>query len=272
MMDRRTSLYHLGGYFLGLACCGCRSAPMTGRRQLMLTPEKTEIALGLEAYQQVTQETPLSTNAQRIGVVERVGKKIAAVARRADYQWEFRLLDTPEQNAFALPGGKVAIHEGLLPVCQNEAGLAVVMSHEVAHALARHGGERMSQQYAVHGVQQAVGVVFAKAEQAQRDRILQVYGAASKYGVILPYSRKQESEADHIGLMLMAEAGYDPEEAPRFWQRFASVKDAQNQPPEFMSTHPSDQRRAENLLALLPEAQQLYQQAPLRMGLGSQLT
>jgi predicted Zn-dependent protease len=266
-IDRRTALQLLGVTCGGIALCGCRTAPITGRKQLLLLPEENEITLGLSAYQEVVAGEPASANPQYVAMVDRVGKRIAKVAGRPDYQWEFRVLASEQMNAFCLPGGKVAVYEGILPVCANEAGLAVVMSHEVAHALARHGGERMSQSYAVDGVKQAVSYVLQNQEAQKREMILKAYGVASEYGVILPYSRKHESEADHMGLMLMAQAGYDPAEAPRFWQRFGSMN-AGATPPEFLSTHPSDDRRASDLLALLPESRGLYEQAAQKHALG----
>lgn len=269
-MDRRHWLTQCGWLSFGIAMCGCRSAPVTGRRQLMLMPENSEQQLGLQAYEESTGNVARSQNQRAADMVQRVGQRIADVSGRNDYQWEFRLLATDEQNAFCLPGGKVAVHEGILPVCVNEAGLAVVMSHEVAHALARHGGERMSQGYAVDGVQKVVQYAMQGQSETRRDTLLKAYGVASKYGVILPYSRQQESEADQIGLTLMARAGYDPEEAPRFWQRFAGDGTKQQQ-PEFMSTHPTDVHRAAALQQLLPGAQTLYGESPQHYGLGEPL-
>ena len=256
---------------LGLGCCGCRTAPETNRRQLILMPETTEISLGQQSYEQATANVPRSQNAQVIQQVEQVGQRIAQAAGRPDYQWEFRVLATPEQNAFALPGGKVAVHEGILPICLNEAGLAVVISHEVAHALARHGGERMSQGMAVNTVQQVGQYVLQGQPQRRQDRFLTAYGVVTKYGVVLPYSRRQESEADHIGVMLMARAGYNPEEAPRFWLRFAAAAQAAAAPPEFLSTHPASENRASDLQQLLPEARVLYAKAPTQIDLGNSL-
>jgi predicted Zn-dependent protease len=161
------------------------------------------------------------------------------------------------------------VHDGILPVCQDEAGLAVVMSHEIAHALARHGGERMSQGMAVDGMRNVVDLVTTAKFPNRKEAVLKAYGVASEVGVILPYSRKQEAEADHIGLMLMAQAGYDPLAAPEFWSRFGALKDSST--PEFLSTHPSDARRAEKLRSLVPPAQSLYQQAPQKFGLGERL-
>ncbi|MFO0821357.1 MAG: M48 family metallopeptidase [Pirellulales bacterium] len=253
-----------------LAGLGCRSAPITGRKQMLLLPEDKEVALGATAYQETVAKEQLSTNAQYNEMVQRVGQRIAAVSDRKDYQWEFKVIASPQQNAFCLPGGKVAVHEGILPICESEAGLAVVMSHEIAHALARHGGERISQGYAVEAAKQAMSYVTQTQDQQRQEMIMKAYGAASQYGVILPYSRKHESEADHIGLMLMSKAGYDPAEAPRFWQRFGAANAGQ-QPMEFFSTHPSDANRAANLMGLLPEAQQLYALAPEKLGRGEML-
>lgn len=267
-LSRRQYLLHatLG---TGLCCCGCKTTPVTNRRQLMLVPENSEIELGLQSYEEVTGNVARSQNVALVEQVNRVGKRIAAVANRPDYDWEFRVLATPEQNAFALPGGKVAVHEGILPICLTEGGLAVVMSHEIGHALARHGGERMSQGMAVNSVKQVGQYVLQGQPQSRQDQLLAAYGVVSKYGVVLPYSRKQESEADHIGLMLMAKAGYDPEEAPRFWIRFADANPATT--PEFLSTHPASESRAVTLNNLLPEAKELYGQTATRIGLGETL-
>lgn len=250
---------------------GCRTAPITGRRQMLAISEPTEIQMGLEGYQEVIRTSAPSTNQQASELVTRVGQRIAAVSGRPDYQWEFRLLASPEPNAFCLPGGKVAVYEGILPICQNEAGLAVVMSHEIGHALARHGGERMSQRYVLDGVQSTVSYVTQGQWPQQHAALMKAYGLGTQYGIVLPYSRAHESEADHIGLMLMAKAGYDPTEAPKFWRRFAQGHAGQ-QPPEFMSTHPNDENRAQALSQLLPQAVSIYQSTPTKFGTGDPLT
>ncbi|WP_425617160.1 M48 family metallopeptidase [Anatilimnocola sp. NA78] len=251
--------------FLGLL--GCKSAPLTGRKQMLLMPESQEVSMGLTAFNDVTEKEPPSGHQPYVELVEKVGQRIAAVANKPDYKWEFKVIESDQQNAFCLPGGKVAVYEGIIPVCATEAGLAVVMSHEIAHALARHGGERMSQNMAVDGVKQAVSYVMQNQDQTRKDIVLQAYGVSSQYGVLLPYSRKHESEADHIGVMLLAKAGYDPREAPRFWTRFGEAKQGQQQ-MEFMSTHPSDARRAADLAAMVPEAMTLFEAAPDKIGLG----
>ena len=270
-LERRRMLQYLAAWSLGACtCCGCRTVPMTNRKQLLLTPENQEVALGLSSFEEVKTKEPASTNRVCIELVNRVGQRIAAAADRPDYQWEFCVIAAETQNAFCLPGGKVAVYEGIIPVCGNEAGLAVVMSHEISHALARHGGERMSQNYAVDGVKQAMSYVTQKEDTKKKELLMQAYGYASQYGVILPYSRKHESEADHMGVQLMAKAGYDPTEAPRFWTRFGALQQGQK-PAEFMSTHPSDDRRAKDLEGWLPEANQLYAAAPTKFGTGEMI-
>jgi len=245
---------------------GCRTAPISGRRQVIMIPEQQEMVMGRQAYEEILAEEKLSTNRHYNEMVNRVGKRIAAVSGRDDFDWEFRVIGSPTMNAFALPGGKVAIYEGIMPICENEAGLAVVMSHEIAHALARHGGERMTQQNMVNGFGRVIEYASQNRDQKQRDRIRALYGMGTQYGFTLPYSRKHESEADQIGLMLMARAGYDPTEAPKFWRRFS--KQSGEKPLEFMSTHPSDERRASDLQAMLPEAYKDYETAPEQYALG----
>ena len=245
---------------------GCRSVPMTGRKQLLVGSEAKEIEMGKQAYAELmASETP-STNAAAAALVQRVGDRIAAASGRTDYEWEFRLIAGETPNAFCLPGGKVAVYEGILPVCQSEAGLAGVMSHEVAHALARHGGERMNQQMVVNGLGAGVNILTGQMDEKKKQMIAGAYGAASKYGVVLPYSRKHESEADAIGLTLMAQAGYDPSEASEFWTRFGAS--AGPKPPEFLSTHPADAKRAAALRTQLPEAMAVYNAAAVQYGQG----
>lgn len=251
-------------------CCGCRSVPMTDRKQMLFSSEGTEAELGLTSYQQVLKDQPASKNAHFIDLVERVGHRIAKVSGRDDFQWEFRTLASNEQNAFCLPGGKVAVYEGIMPVCETEAGLAVVMSHEIGHALARHGGERMAQVKVANGGKVVGSWLLRKQKEKIQEFAMQVYGVGSQYGVLLPYSRKHELEADEIGLMLMSKAGYDPTEAPHFWQRFGESHTGQK-PLEYMSTHPSDDRRAKELAAKLPEAKELYLAASDKIGKGAEI-
>ncbi len=265
-MDRRTFIQSTS-IAVAFGCCGCKTAPITGRRQMMFYPEETEISMGQQSFADVVSKETISSNSRYQQIVERVGMRIAAVSDRNTYQWETKVVASEEQNAFCLPGGKIVVYEGILPICQNEAGLAVVMSHEVAHVLARHGGERMSQTAAVNGVQTAIGYAMRNKEKVAQDLWMRAYGVGTNVGFLLPYSRKHESEADHIGLMLMAKAGYDPAEAPRFWTRFAAASKGAK-PAEFLSTHPADERRASDLEKLLPQALEGYRQASNPIGQG----
>ncbi|RME73589.1 MAG: M48 family peptidase, partial [Planctomycetota bacterium] len=177
-----------------------------------------------------------------------------------NYDWEFRVIDAPDTvNAFCLPGGKVAFYTGILPICQNEAGVAVVMGHEVAHALARHGAERISQSLVLNLGIAAISAAASKDPET-REEIAAALGVGTALTIALPFSRKQESEADYIGLMLMAKAGYDPREAPKFWKRMEAASNGE-QPPEFLSTHPSHERRIEDLEDAMPEAMEYYHEA-----------
>ena len=258
---------------LAAVLAACESVPVSGRtRPKLFTSEAKEVEMGAAAFSEtLSSETP-SSNAEAVAMVERVGRRIAAVAGRDDYEWEFKLIASPTKNAFCLPGGKVAIYEGILPVCGSEAGLAVVMSHEVGHALARHGGERMNHQ-AVKSVAGTAGKMllgkYGKFEDTTNEMILAYGGKAADYGAILPFSRKHELEADAIGLRLMAKAGYDPSEAPLFWERFST--ETGPKPPAFFSTHPSDARRASDLRERLPEAVALYNDATEKFGLGDKV-
>ncbi|MFZ9088748.1 MAG: M48 family metallopeptidase [Planctomycetaceae bacterium] len=262
----------LAGSLIGLLSMisGCQTVPMTERRQLLLTSEQRENEMGLQAWGEILKDEKVSANKAWEQMVRRVGQRIAAVAGRSDFQWEFQVIESDTMNAFCLPGGKVAIYTGILPVCRDEAGLAVVMSHEVGHAIARHGGERMSYQTAQNLGKTAIGMVMQNQEEQKQQIVLTAYGAASQYGVILPYSRRHELEADEIGLQLMAEAGYDPSVAPEFWERFSSMKQG-DAPMEFLSTHPSDARRAAALRELLPSAMNAYKSAAEQYGSGEEI-
>jgi metalloendopeptidase OMA1, mitochondrial len=229
---------------------GCESAPVTGRNQLILVPESQDASMGLQAYQQIKQEENTSQNADLNRRVREVGRRIAAVSGQPDWDWQFTVFDNPEPNAFALPGGKVGVYAGLFKVAENDAQLATVMGHEVAHAIARHGAERMSK-----GLLTQLGT--AALGMATNSAYAELAAQAATLGVILPYSRTQESEADEIGLMFMAEAGYDPREAIKLWQNFEAL--GGQRPPEFLSTHPAEGTRIERLQALMPKAMEIYE-------------
>jgi len=235
---------------LAVALAACESAPVTGRNQLILLPESQDAEMGLQAYQQIKQEEKISQNSELNRRVQEVGRRIAAVSGHPDWDWQFTVFEDPEPNAFALPGGKVGVNTGLFKVAQNDAQLATVLAHEVGHAIARHGAERMSQDMLAHLGGAAVGVATGS------EAYVQAYSQLATLGVLLPYSRTQESEADEIGLMLMAKAGYDPREAIELWQNFQAMGGAR--PPAFLSTHPSEGTRIERLQALMPKALEIY--------------
>ncbi len=244
---------------------GCFTTPITERRSLVLIPFENEVALGEEAYREILKKEKISQDGQLITIVERVGRQLAAVSPMSNLQWEFTLIESEQKNAFALPGGKVAIYTGILPICANEAGLAAVMGHEIAHAIARHGAQRMSQSLILAGLM--AGASISLSDHQDREAIMGALGVGTAVGVTLPFSRNNESEADEIGLILMAKAGYDPREAERFWGRFNKMKQG-SRPPEMLSTHPTDTTRIEDIRQLLPKANRIYQTNPLKHGLG----
>jgi predicted Zn-dependent protease len=236
-----------------LLLLACETVPITGRQQLILISPEEENRMGVAAYREVLKEERTARDPQDNAMLKRVGQRLAAAAKRPDFDWEFHLLDKEEANAFALPGGKVAVYTGILTYTQTETGLAVVMGHEVAHALARHGGERMSRtliaQVGLSAVQEGLGV--------SNPVILQGIGLAYGIGVGLPFERGQESEADHIGLILMAKAGYNPREAVPFWERMEAAQRGGGL-PEFLATHPSGETRLAQLREWLPQALRHY--------------
>jgi predicted Zn-dependent protease len=241
-----------------LILAGCATAPVTGRSQLLLVPEQQEIALGIQAYEQVLAEEKVSQDPQINAMVKRIGSRIAAVAEEPGYEWEFTVIDDDETaNAFALPGGKIAVYTGLLPYTKTEDGLAFVMAHEVGHAIARHGGERMSQQLLLQLGQQGLNAAIANKSPAAIQAINTGYGLAGSVGVVLPFSRKHEYEADRIGLVLMAKAGYDPRKSTEFFQAMMSQANKAS-PPEFLSTHPADEARIQAIKNFIPEAMTYY--------------
>jgi len=244
-------------FCLSLAFSACKSVPITGRQQFLIISESEEIDLGLTAYRKTLEEEKLSSDAEKVAMVKRVGSRIAAVSGRSDYQWEFNLIEKDIPNAFALPGGKVAIYTGILKYTQNETGLAVVMGHEVAHALARHGGERMSTGMITQIGVQGIGILLGEGDPQATHAVQQAFGIGTQVGIMLPFSRHHESEADEIGLHLMAKAGYDPREASSFWRRMG--EDGGQKPPEFMSTHPSDKTRIRRIESQFPLVVPIYE-------------
>ena len=243
----------------------CTKNPYTGRLQLDLIPASQEQAMGIQAFHQLMHDPKvmISHDPSEVEPVQRVAGRIIEAAKTSKYaetakqfQWEVTTIkDDRTINAFALPGGKIAVYTGIFPVAKNEAGLAAVLGHEVTHALARHGAERMSQGLLAQAL--VVGAALGVASKGINPQLAELAGGAlATYGFILPYSRKHESEADYIGIILMAQAGYDPHEAVHLWERMEQM--SKNQPPEFLSTHPSHGHRIEQLKQWMPEAMSYY--------------
>ncbi len=239
----------------------CANAPITGRDQLLLLSEKQEIQMGLQSFLQVKKK-----NANKISRdpvinehVQRVGRRIAAATGK-NYKWEFIVIENKAPNAFVLPGGKVTVYTGILPLTLNEHGLATVLGHEVAHAIARHGGERVSQNLVVQMGLAAVQVGMSGQDAYVSQGVMAALGAGAQVGVLLPYARLHESEADRLGLIFMAKAGYDPRRAVDFWQRMlaASRKRGKSRSPEWLSTHPAEENRIRQIQRWLPEALRYY--------------
>jgi len=228
----------------------CAAVPVTGRQSANLFSPEDDVALGGQAYEEILAPERIVTSGPQKEMVERVMQRLVAVADDSGYQWEVRLIQNDEVvNAFALPGGKMAVYTGILPVTQDETGLAVVMGHEIGHVVARHGTERMTQQIGADMIAQwAAGRVGGDP---------QLWDLGKSLMVSLPWGRKQELEADHIGLIYMAKAGYDPRRAADFWKRMS--QGGGGAPPEWLSTHPSDERRIHQIEGLLPEAVKVYQ-------------
>jgi predicted Zn-dependent protease len=265
---KRSFLIILTVFFTAISCS---KVPVTGRRQFAPIPAGQLHSLSFDSYKQVMSEAKLSTNQQQVNMVRNTGNKIKGAVEKymadngmADqlkgFEWEFNLIEEDIVNAWAMPGGKVAFYTGILPVCKDETGIAVVMGHEVAHAIAKHGNERMTQGL----MQQLGGMTLAVALRDQPQTVqslaLTAFGAGSTVFGTMPFGRMQESEADNMGLTFMAMAGYDPREAPRFWERMHKAGEGQQQPPEFLSTHPSHDRRIRDLNSWLPEAMKYYKE------------
>ena len=250
---------------------GCATNPYTERSQLLIVPQAYENQMGAQAYQQLFDDpkVTISTNAKEVDPVNRVAARIIEAAKHSKYaeaanqfQWEVSVIkDDATKNAFALPGGKIAVYTGIFPEAHNEAGLAAILGHEVVHALARHGAERMSQgMLAQFGMTAASVALQTQGLNPHMNQLaMQALGLGAKVGILLPFSRRHESEADYVGVLLAAEAGYDPQEAIRVWQRMSAA--SQGQPPEFMSTHPSHETRIADLQQWMSEAMPIYHNA-----------
>ncbi|MCB2408733.1 M48 family metallopeptidase [Hymenobacter lucidus] len=257
---------------LMLASClfvaaACSTVPITGRRQLSLVSDAEINSLAVQQYQEVLKTSKLSTDANQVAMVRRVGQRIQQAvetyflsqnqqAALAGYAWEFNVIEDKQENAWCMPGGKVAVYTGILPITQDENGLAVVMAHEIAHAVAKHGSERMSQGLLQDYGGQALSAALSTRPEATQQLALQAFGVGSSVG-LLKYGRNQETEADHLGLIFMAMAGYNPDGALAFWQRM-DARENQASPPEFLSTHPSNGTRIADIQRELPEARKYY--------------
>lgn len=256
---------------LTLLLLSCSTVAVTGRKQLNLVPRSTMLSMSFQQYDEFLKTHKLSGDQEEAKMVKGTGTRIQKAVERyfaernmsgklKDYAWEFNLVESEEVNAWCMPGGKVVVYSGILPVTRDESGLAVVMGHEIAHAIAEHGNERMSQVL----VTQLGGVALSKALEEKPEKTQQLwmaaFGVSAQLGVLLPYSRLHESEADRLGLIFMAMAGYDPNAAVEFWERMAKMKGGQA-PPEFLSTHPSDEKRIQNIKSLIPEAMQYYKKS-----------
>ncbi len=245
---------------------GCGSVPVTGRKQLSLVSNDEVLSLSLQQYGEFIKSAPISTDKANTALVQKVGRNIAAAVETylrnngyanelSSYSWEFNLVKSADVNAFCMPGGKIVVYEGILPYTQNETGLAVVLGHEVAHAVAKHANERMSNQMATQYGTAALGTALGGTSAVTQKVAATALGLGTQYGILLPYSRKQELEADQLGLIFMAMAGYDPSMASAFWQRMSQQGGST---PEFMSTHPSDATRIKQIEKDLPEALKYY--------------
>jgi metalloendopeptidase OMA1, mitochondrial len=236
--------------------------PLTGRKQLVSTTPAQEAALGLQSYKQILQQENVIPNGQVVDLVRGIGRKLAAATGNdgAGFQWEFEVIKSDQVNAFCLPGGKVAVYTGILPVAKNEDGLAAIMGHEIAHAIARHGGERMAQQKLVQLGTLAAGVALSDQDPRTRGMVLGALGVGTQFGVLLPFSRDHESEADYMGIIYAGRACYDPREAPELWKRMGQAAGSGRKPAEFMSTHPSNETRIRQLNNWMPEALKVRQE------------
>jgi len=255
---------------IGLLLFSCQTVPITGRHQLQLIPSDEITAMSFQEYDKFLKTHKVITGTPEAALVKKVGKRIESAVetyfknkgmaeKLEGYKWEFNLVDDKEVNAWAMPGGKVVVYTGILPVTRDEEGLAVVMGHEIAHAIANHGNERMSQGLLVQMGGVALSIALAEKPSETRQLFMAAFGLGSTVGVMLPFSRLHESEADHLGLIFMAMAGYDPRGAVDFWKRMASQKGGAS-PPEFLSTHPADETRIRNIEKLIPEALKYYKQ------------
>lgn len=253
--------------FLIYFIVSCSSVPFTGRKQIVAIPSSQMIALSDESYSKILEENKLSGNQQYVNSVKRVGERVMKAVENYmkqngleayidGYNWQYNVIVSDAMNAWCMPGGQIAFYEGIMPICEDDNGIAVVMGHEIAHAVAQHGNERMSQQLLI----QLGGIALSEALKTQKEETINLaliaFGVGSQVGVVLPFSRTHESEADELGLYFMAMAGYNPQVAPGFWKRMEAH--SEGSPPEFLSTHPDPANRIENLNRLMPKAMEYF--------------
>ncbi len=232
--------------------------PETGRKSHVGMSTQQEAALGFQTYRQVLAQARSIDSGPQFEMVRRVAGKLASAtgAAGAEYEWQVSLIDDQQINAFCLPGGKIVVYTGILPVAQNEAALATVMGHEMAHATSRHGAQRVLQQNLAQTAMTGIAVSLSDMDYNKQRAVMGALGAGAQFGILMPFGRQHESEADEIGLMYMARAGYDPQESIRFWKRMDQA--SRSGPPEFLSTHPSHGTRVQQLEALMPKALEQY--------------
>lgn len=265
---RKVNWFQIFLLFIIVLFIACQTVPITGRQQLSLVPSETILGMSYNNYSEFLSKHKVITNTEDAQMVKMVGQNIQHAVetffsqnnlsdRLRGYRWEFNLIEDKNINAWCMPGGKVVVYSGILPVAKDDAGLAVVVGHEIAHAVAQHGDERMSQGLLAQMGGVALSTALSQKPKETTNLFMTAYGLGTQVGVLLPYSRLQESEADRLGLIFMAMAGYDPHNAIDFWKRMSSAKQGAS-PPEFLSTHPADESRMRNIEKLIPEAMQYY--------------
>lgn len=258
---------HISFGLMILLLIACATVPFTGRKQLKAVPSSQMLSLSENSYEQVLNDNQLTDNAKYKNLVVSAGQNISAAVEQYfnqhgmedkinNYDWEYHVLVSDELNAWCMPGGKIAFYEGIMPVCEDETGVAVVMAHEVAHAIAGHGNERLSQQLAIQLGGMALSEALKKEKETTQNLAMLAFGVGAQVGMMLPYSRLHETEADEMGLYLMAMAGYDPRESIKFWQRMMAK--STGNPPEFLSTHPNPENRIKSLEKHMKKAMKYY--------------
>lgn len=254
----------------GVLLSACTTVPLTNRTQIAIIPASEMLSLSTQSYGEVLSQSKLSSNAQYQQSVSRVGQRISQAVESYltdigrnnlldGYDWEFNVIASEEMNAWCMPGGKIAFYEGILPVCKDDNGIAVVMAHEIAHAVARHSNERMTHQLGLQMGGMALSQALSEQEETTQTLALAAFGVGSQLGITLPYSRSHETEADELGLYFMAMAGYNPAEAPKFWERMMAA--GSSDVPEFLSTHPNPANRIQHMNEIMPKALEFYQNA-----------